>query len=62
LAVGARHLGAVCHVPWAILLNDRRELVVHVYILPPGPGSKLAGARREIQAMKDNWRQEHARK
>ena len=29
LAVGAGYLGAVSDVPWAILLDDRRELIVH---------------------------------
>gem|GEM_PF-5979072 len=37
LTVGARHLGAVRDVPWAVLLDDRGELVAHVYILPPAP-------------------------
>jgi hypothetical protein len=30
LTVGTRHFGAVCEVPWAVLLDDRRELVAHV--------------------------------
>ena len=35
LAVGAGHFGAVRDVPWAILLDNRHELVVHFHILPP---------------------------
>jgi len=35
LTIGAGYLGAVRDVPWAILLDDRGELVAHVYILPP---------------------------
>ena len=34
LTVGAGYLGAVCDVPGAVLLYDRRELVAHFYILP----------------------------
>ena len=33
LTVRARHFGAVCDVPWAILLDYRRELIAHIYIL-----------------------------
>jgi hypothetical protein len=35
LTIGPRHFGAVGDVPWAVLLDDRRKLVVHMYILPP---------------------------
>jgi hypothetical protein len=39
LPVGARRLGAVCNVPWAMLFDDSRESVVHVCILAPPPAS-----------------------
>src|ERR1035437_719394 len=51
LTVGARHLGAVRDVPWAVLLDDRGELVAHEYILPPAEGSKSPGGA----ALFCNW-------
>jgi hypothetical protein len=58
LTVGTRHLGAICDVPWAILLDDCRELIAHVYILPPKAGSRrhwLYG--RAYQGRVDSLRQ-----
>jgi len=31
----AGHFSAICDVPWAVLLDNRPELVVHASILPP---------------------------
>ena len=39
LTVRARPFGAVCDMPWAILLDYRRELVAHFYILSRKPVS-----------------------
>lgn len=36
LPIGAWHFSAVTHIPWAVLLEYRREFVAHFYILPPG--------------------------
>ena len=33
LTVGARHFGAVCDVPWAVLLDYRRKPIAHAHIL-----------------------------
>ena len=35
LAVGSEHFGAIRDVPWAVLLDNRRELIVDEPILPP---------------------------
>jgi hypothetical protein len=35
LTIGTRHLGAVSHEPRAVLLDNRRELIAHDYILAP---------------------------
>ena len=35
LAVGSAHFGAIRDVPWAVLLDNRRELIVHASILLP---------------------------
>ncbi len=35
LAVGSGHFGAIRDVPGTVLLNNRRELIVHASILPP---------------------------
>src|SRR5579864_504852 len=35
LAVGSRHFGTICDMPRAILLDNRRKLIVHELILPP---------------------------
>jgi hypothetical protein len=35
LTVGSGHFGAICDVPWTVLLDNRRELIVHKSILPP---------------------------
>ena len=43
LAVCAGHLGAVRNTPWAVLLDDRGELVTHASILPLSAGLKAAG-------------------
>ena len=35
LAVSSGHFGAIRDVPWAVSLDNRRELIVHEPILPP---------------------------
>jgi hypothetical protein len=35
VSVSTRDLGAIRDVPWAVLFDDRRELVVHSSILTP---------------------------
>src|SRR6266851_6141128 len=44
LAVGSGHFGAICDVPWAVLLDNRHELIVHASILPP-PALIRVGSR-----------------
>jgi hypothetical protein len=36
LPIGAWHFSTVRDIPWAVLLDDRREFVAHFLILPPG--------------------------
>ena len=35
LPIGAWHFSAIPDIPWAVLLDDRREFVAHSPILPP---------------------------
>jgi hypothetical protein len=35
LPIGAWHLSTVPDIPWAVLLDYRREFVAHYSILPP---------------------------
>jgi hypothetical protein len=44
LPIGAWHFSAVTHIPWAVLLEYRREFVAHFYILPPGVKPDLGHA------------------
>jgi hypothetical protein len=46
LAVGAGHFSAIRDVPRAILLDNRRELVMHASILPPVAPTLAARLRR----------------
>ena len=41
LPIGAWHFGAVPDIPWAVLLDDRREFVAHFFILPPGGWNRI---------------------
>ena len=34
LPIGAWHFSAIPDIPWAVLLDDRREFVAHFFILP----------------------------
>ena len=41
LPIGAGHFGAVSGIPWAVLLDYRREFVAHFSILPPGGWNRI---------------------
>jgi 2-dehydropantoate 2-reductase len=62
LTVGARYFGTVRDVPWAVPLDNRRELVMHVFILPsPAYFERLAQAEClcHPHIMRESWPTQH---
>ena len=57
LTVGAEHFGAVCDVPWAVLLDYRRKLIAHAPFYGPGRVRKTSGPKKQPKSGTRNAKQ-----